>query len=248
MAVTTKGKSKTKAKAAAKKTRKATKTTKTLKKKTKMVAKKKKVVKRAPAKKTKAKKAKPVAKKVVKKVKKAAKKATSATKKKARKTVIKAKTATKAAKKQQKPKSPTASTVRAADNEPKFEPYQPAHDEEYMNEEQSQHFKEILENWRRDLMEEVDHTITEMKEATVLADPNDRATQEETFNLELRTRDRERKLLKKIEEAIGQIDDNDYGYCESCGVEIGIRRLEARPTATLCIDCKTIAEIKEKRA
>ena len=97
-------------------------------------------------------------------------------------------------------------------------------------------------------MEEVDHTITEMKEAGVMADPNDCATQEETFSLELRTRDRERKLLKKIEEALQKIEDEEYGYCDTCGVEIGVRRLEARPTATLCIDCKTLDEIKEKRA
>jgi DnaK suppressor protein len=83
--------------------------------------------------------------------------------------------------------------------------------------------------------------------ADVLADLNDRATQEEAFNLELRTRDRERKLLKKIEDALQQIDEKEYGYCESCGIEIGIRRLEARPTAALCIDCKTLAEIREKR-
>jgi len=96
-------------------------------------------------------------------------------------------------------------------------------------------------------MQEVDQTISEMQEAGVLADPNDRATQEEAFNLKLRTRDRERKLIKKIEQALQQIDDKDYGYCESCGIEIGIRRLEARPTAGLCIDCKTLDEIREKR-
>lgn len=127
-------------------------------------------------------------------------------------------------------------------------PYETVVGEEYMNKNQLAHFKQLLEQWRRDLMEEVDHTITEMKEATNLADPNDRATQEETFGLELRTRDRERKLLKKIEEALQQIEDEEYGYCEACGVEIGVRRLEARPTATLCIDCKTLAEIREKRA
>lgn len=127
-------------------------------------------------------------------------------------------------------------------------PYRVSSGESYMNDEQLDHFRNILTEWKRDLMEEVDHTITEMKEATSLADPNDRATQEETFSLELRTRDRERKLIKKIEEALQQIKDKDYGYCEACGIEIGIRRLEARPTATLCIDCKTLAEIQEKRA
>jgi len=131
----------------------------------------------------------------------------------------------------------------------KFEPYQPQPNEPYMNDRQLAHFRAMLETWKKDLMKEVDNTIIEMKEAsvTVLADPNDRATQEEAFNLELRTRDRERKLIRKIEEALQQIDDKEYGYCESCGVEIGIRRLEARPTAVLCIDCKTLDEIREKR-
>jgi len=131
----------------------------------------------------------------------------------------------------------------------KLEPYVLTNNEVYMNERQLSHFRRILEAWKKELMKEVDNTIIEMKEAsvTVLADPNDRATQEEAFNLELRTRDRERKLIRKIEEALQQIDDKEYGYCESCGVEIGIRRLEARPTAVLCIDCKTLDEIREKR-
>ncbi len=131
----------------------------------------------------------------------------------------------------------------------KFEPYKTKKNEEYMNDKQLAHFRMILNKWKGDLMREVDNTINELKEAsvTVLADPNDRATQEETFNLELRTRDRERKLIRKIEEALKQIDAKDYGYCETCGVEIGIRRLEARPTAVLCIDCKTLDEIREKR-
>ena len=140
------------------------------------------------------------------------------------------------------------SKIQKANSPNKILPYQVEKNEEYMNDEQLNHFKEILNLWKKELMEEVDHTIMEMKEAGVLADPNDRATQEETFNLELRTRDRERKLIKKIEDALQKIEDKDYGYCEACGVEIGIRRLEARPTATLCIDCKTLAEIKEKRA
>lgn len=138
-------------------------------------------------------------------------------------------------------------TLKTEISSSKFVPYQPGPGDTYMDEQQLAHFRRILETWKRDLMQEVDHTISEMKEATILADPNDRATQEEAFNLELRTRDRERKLLKKIEQALQQIDDKDYGYCESCGVEIGIRRLEARPTAALCIDCKTLDEIREKR-
>lgn len=138
--------------------------------------------------------------------------------------------------------------AKKAKTKTKITPYRITTGESYMNEEQLAHFTNILAAWKLDLMQEVDHTISEMKEAGVLADPNDRATQEETFNLELRTRDRERKLIKKIEEALQQIKDKEYGFCEACGIEIGIRRLEARPTATLCIDCKTLAEIQEKRA
>ena len=130
----------------------------------------------------------------------------------------------------------------------KFQPYEIDNSEEYMNEQQLEHFSNILEAWKQELMLEVDHTITEMKEADILADPNDRATQEETFNLELRARDRERKLIKKIEAALNKISEQKYGYCDSCGVEIGVRRLEARPTATLCIECKTLDEIREKRS
>lgn len=152
---------------------------------------------------------------------------------------------TKASKQVEAP--PTSSTTQP---QTKFTPYQPAKDELYMNEKQRAHFSKILDSWKRELMEEVDETISELKEAStsVLADPNDRATQEETFSLELRTRDRERKLIKKIEEALQKIKDKEYGYCDACGIEIGIRRLEARPTANLCIDCKTLAEIQEKRA
>ena len=129
-----------------------------------------------------------------------------------------------------------------------FTPYDLKEGEEYMNEAQQDHFRNILGNWRQELMEEVDRTKEHMQtELNNYADPNDRASQEEEFNLELRTRDRERKLLKKIEKTIDLIDKDDYGYCEACGVEIGIRRLEARPTADLCIDCKTLAEIKEKQ-
>lgn len=129
-----------------------------------------------------------------------------------------------------------------------FEPYQESKGEEYMSDTMRAHFTAILNKWKVELMEEVDRTVSHMQEeAANFADPADRATQEEEFSLELRTRDRERKLIKKIDETLQLIEDNDYGWCESCGVEIGIRRLEARPTATLCIDCKTLAEIKEKQ-
>jgi DnaK suppressor protein len=129
-----------------------------------------------------------------------------------------------------------------------FEPYQLKRGEKYMNEEQREHFKAILWNWKSELMQEVDRTVNHMKdEAANFPDPADRATQEEEFSLELRTRDRERKLIKKIDSTMELIEQNDYGYCDACGVEIGIQRLEARPTATQCIDCKTLAEIKEKQ-
>lgn len=127
-------------------------------------------------------------------------------------------------------------------------PYQEQAGEEYMNDAQLAHFRKILDTWRNNLREEVDRTKNHMQdEAANFPDPVDRAAQEEEFALELRTRDRERKLIKKIEKTLQLIEEEDFGYCESCGIEIGIRRLEARPTADLCVDCKTIAEIKEKQ-
>ncbi|MBB5187613.1 MULTISPECIES: RNA polymerase-binding protein DksA [Zhongshania] len=129
-----------------------------------------------------------------------------------------------------------------------FVPYVEKKGEEYMNDKQKEHFRQILLNWKAELMEEVDRTVSHMKdEAANFPDPADRATQEEEFSLELRTRDRERKLIKKIDSTINLIDEDDYGYCNTCGVDIGIKRLEARPTATLCIDCKTLDEIKERQ-
>ena len=117
-----------------------------------------------------------------------------------------------------------------------------------MNAKQRSHFRKILENFKSELSEEIDRTVHTMQdEATVFADPNDRASQESDMALELRNRDRERKLIKKINETIARIDANEYGYCESCGVEIGLKRLEARPTATLCIDCKTLDEMRERQ-
>ena len=129
-----------------------------------------------------------------------------------------------------------------------FVPYPETEGEEYMSDNMRAHFTNILNQWKKELMEEVDRTVHHMQdEAANFPDPADRASQEEEFSLELRARDRERKPIKKIDETLQLIEDNEYGWCESCGVEIGIRRLEARPTATLCIDCKTLAEIKEKQ-
>ncbi|WP_032092946.1 MULTISPECIES: RNA polymerase-binding protein DksA [Pasteurellaceae] len=128
------------------------------------------------------------------------------------------------------------------------EPYQLKEGEEYMNEEQLLHFRKILQAWHDQIREETSRTVAHMRdEASNFPDPADRATQEEEFSLELRARDRERKLMKKIENTLKKLDTGDFGYCDSCGVEIGIRRLEARPTADLCIDCKTLAEIREKQ-
>lgn len=129
-----------------------------------------------------------------------------------------------------------------------FAPYEMKKGEEYMNDQQKEHFKRILLNWRDELMQEVDRTVHHMQdEAANPPDPADRATLEEEFSIELRTRDRERRLIKKIDSTIELIANDEYGYCDSCGVEIGIRRLEARPTANKCIDCKTLDEIKEKQ-
>jgi len=126
--------------------------------------------------------------------------------------------------------------------------YQLAEGEEYMSPEQYEHFRKILNAWKNELMIEVDRTVDHMKdESTNLPDPADRATQEEEFSIALRARDRERKLIRKIDQTIERINQDDYGYCDACGVEIGIRRLEARPTATLCIDCKTLDEIQERQ-
>lgn len=139
-------------------------------------------------------------------------------------------------------------TAASAESLHGFEPYKEKKGEEYMNEKQQEHFRNLLLAWKAELMAEVDRTVTHMKdEAANFPDPADRASQEEEFSLELRTRDRERKLIKKIDATLELIEQHDYGFCEACGVEIGIRRLEARPTATLCVDCKTLAEIKEKQ-
>ncbi|VAY02503.1 RNA polymerase-binding transcription factor DksA [Arsenophonus endosymbiont of Aleurodicus dispersus] len=143
---------------------------------------------------------------------------------------------------EQKPKTSSLSILAIAG----VDPYQEKLGEEYMNDTQLAHFKRILETWRNQLRYEVNRTNMQDKAAN-FPDPVDRAVQEEEFSLELRNRDRERKLIKKIEKTLKKIDDEDFGYCESCGIEIGIRRLEARLTADLCIDCKTLAEMREKQ-
>ena len=120
--------------------------------------------------------------------------------------------------------------------------------EKYMSAAMKKHFREILVNWREDLRDEMQKTFEHLKDkGEKPADDLDRASQEEEFAFELRTRDRERKLINKIASSIELLKQDDYGYCESCGVNIGIKRLEARPTATHCIDCKTLDEIKEKQ-
>lgn len=129
-----------------------------------------------------------------------------------------------------------------------FPPYAPKKGEEYMSAKQLAHFRKILDALKLELADDIDRTVHTMQdEATVFADPNDRASQESDIALELRNRDRERKLIKKIDESIARIESGEYGYCDSCGVEIGLKRLEARPTATLCIDCKELEERREKQ-
>jgi DnaK suppressor protein len=129
-----------------------------------------------------------------------------------------------------------------------IKPYTLKKNEKYMNAKQKQHFQDILSSWREQLQIEQDRTADKIqKNVSHFPDESDRATHEEEFTLELRTRERERKLLSKINESIDDLKSDDYGYCASCGIEIGIRRLEARPTATRCIDCKTIEEIHERQ-
>lgn len=192
------------------------------------------------------------------KKKTAAKKKVTKKKTVAKKTVAKKKTATKkkvvakkAATKKKVAKKKTAPKKRIPSNITQefkqFEPYKIKRGEEYMNDAQTEHFHNILNSWKMELMEEVDRTVHHMQdEAANFPDPNDRASQESDFTMELRTRDRERKLIKKIDGSISNLESGEYGYCEECGIEIGIRRLEARPTADLCIDCKSLSEIREK--
>ncbi|PTD98241.1 RNA polymerase-binding protein DksA [Pseudothauera lacus] len=129
-----------------------------------------------------------------------------------------------------------------------FPPYVPGKGEEYMSEKQLNHFRNVLETLKRELMEDIERTVHALQdEPTSYADPNDRASQESDLALELRNRDREGRLIKKVDEALARLSEGEYGYCDSCGVEIGLKRLEARPTANLCIDCKTLEEMRERQ-
>ena len=239
--------------------RKAKKKSAARKKTSKKKTSKKKASKKAsaPKKKKTAKKKAGARKKVARKKSSARKKTASkkpAGKKAGKKATAKKAASRKVSRKKAAPAKKTAkkkTAARPAGQIPQPRPvkhYKRAKGEEYMNPAQVEHFRNILTNWKHELMEEVDRTVHHMQdEASNFPDPNDRATQEEEFALELRTRDRERKLIKKINEALQSLETGDYGYCEICGVEIGINRLEARPTATLCIDCKTLDEIKERQ-
>ena len=135
-----------------------------------------------------------------------------------------------------------------ANNKSKIAPYKSKKNEKYMSAAMRKHFIAVLLLWKEHLKEEMQKTFDHLKtKGETYADPIDRASQEEEFAFELRTRDRERKLINKIGISIEQIKNDEYGWCESCGDEIGVKRLEARPTATHCIDCKTLDEIKEKQ-
>ena len=138
--------------------------------------------------------------------------------------------------------------AKIANNKSKIAPYKPKKKEKYMSAAMKKHFVAVLLLWREHLKEEMQKTFDHLRtKGETFADPVDRASQEEEFSFELRTRDRERKLINKIAVSLELIKQDEYGWCESCGVEIGIKRLEARPTATHCIDCKTLDEIKEKQ-
>jgi DnaK suppressor protein len=241
--------------------KRASKKTTTKKKAARKKAAKKKVTKKKVSKKKASKKKaskKKASKKKVAKKKVAKKKASK--KKVAKKKVTKKKAAKKkVSKKAVSKKQPAARKKKAA--RPRrsrsdvltapihgISPYQPKRGEDYMSEEQLEHFREILNAWKRELMYEVDRTVHHMQdEAANFPDPNDRATQESEFGLELRTRDRERKLLRKIDSALARIDDGSYGYCDETGEEIGLKRLEARPVATLCLEAQERRELAERQ-
>jgi DnaK suppressor protein len=221
----------------------------------KKVAKKVVAKKKAPVKKVVAKK-KPVAKKVV--VKKAAPKKVASKKVIAKKVVVKKAAPKKVATKKVVAKKPIPAKIvplkskKVVSSSQKglkqFRAYEAKKGENYMSKSQLNHFRTILNEWKTELSQDIDRTVHTMQdELTSYADPNDRASQESDMALELRNRDRERKLIKKIDETLRNIESQDYGYCTGCGEEIGLKRLEARPTATLCIDCKTLDEIREKQ-
>ena len=185
---------------------------------------------------------KPAAKKAV--TKPAAKKAV--VKPAAKKAVVNKKAVVKPAAKKAVAK-PAAKDITNSGNKT-FKKYSSKGNESYMNKNQIKHFKDILIGWKNELSHDIDKTVSNMQdEITSYADPNDRASQESDMALELRNRDRERKLIKKIDQTLRNIENDDFGYCEQCGEEIGLNRLQARPTATLCIDCKTLDEIREKQ-
>ena len=197
---------------------------------------------------TKAKKVTP--KKATKKAatKKVATKKATTKKNTVKKTAAKKSASKKTTAKKSSSKATTIKKYEEAQFLASIKPYALKKNEKYMNAKQKQHFLSILDSWAEQLQIEQNRTADKIQEnVTNFPDESDRATHEEEFTLELRTRERERKLLSKINESIDDLKSNDYGYCASCGIEIGIRRLEARPTATRCIDCKTIEEIHERQ-
>jgi DnaK suppressor protein len=212
----------------------------------KKAAPKKKTVKKAAVKKKAAAKKAAPKKKTVKKA--AVKKKVAAKKAAPKKTATRKAAPKKAAVRKLPARRPARHASSQVGPVPGIEPYKEKKGEEYMNDAQVVHFRNILRTWKKSLMEEVDRTVHHMQDdAANFPDPNDRATQESEFSMELRARDRERKLIKKIDESINHLENSEFGYCEACGVEIGVKRLEARPTATLCIDCKILDEIREKQ-
>ena len=226
----------------------------------KVIAKKKPVAKKVIAKKAAPKKVaskKVAVKKVVAKKKAPVKKVIAKKKPVAKKVVAKKATPKKIVVKKVVAKKPIPSKVVPLKSKvsgstqkglKQFRAYEAKKGESYMSKSQLNHFRTILNEWKTELSQDIDRTVHTMQdELTSYADPNDRASQESDMALELRNRDRERKLIKKIDDTLRNIESQDYGYCTGCGEEIGLKRLEARPTATLCIDCKTLDEIREKQ-
>ena len=244
-----------KKKSAAKKVSKKKASKKKVTSRKKAVSRKKPAKKKASKKKVakKATKKKPVKKKAARKkvVKKASKKKVSKKKLSKKTAAKKPASKKKVARKKASKKSPARKRSRSevlTGPIHGIEPYKPRRGEDYMSDTQLEHFRQILTAWKRELMFEVDRTVHHMQdEAANFPDPNDRATQESEFGLELRTRDRERKLLRKIDSAIARIDDGSYGYCEETGEEIGLKRLEARPVATLCLEAQERRELAERQ-